>query len=92
VRRATTKASEKYLRAETRLGRPGTVATVNAQVEVNGRVFDAMTLSLVDENVEMLTQAMLEAFILGKEACSREMTRRFATRDSPEAQRGTWRR
>lgn len=81
VQRAGAKVAEKYARAETRLRKEGSVPDKDAQVEVDRRVRSRAMEVLVTEGVETLTEAMLDAYIVGRDALSREMTRRFSTEE-----------
>lgn len=76
VEKATAQKAEKITRAESLLRRSGTVADKAAQVEIDPRVLARSLSSLVGENVEKLSEAFFEVFLIGRDACSREMSRR----------------
>lgn len=76
VARSVKEAAQKFLRSETRLRQTGTVADKSARVDTDPRVRDRAVAVLVDEGVETLTLAVLESYIIGRDALSREQTRR----------------
>lgn len=76
VDRAVAKQAERMTRAEVQLVRTGTVADKAAKVEIDARVQERSLATLVGENVEVLTDAFLQVYIIGRDACSREMSRR----------------
>lgn len=76
VEKTVAKQAEKYVRAETRLRKDGTVSERDAATEVDKRVRDRTMKTLTSEGVETMTNAMMQRYIIGRDAISREMTRR----------------
>ena len=76
VTKSVQEAARRYAAAETRLRKEGTVADKASQAEVDPRVRARAVAVLVGESVETLTQAVLEGYLIGRDALSREMTRR----------------
>lgn len=79
VQKSVYRQAEKYLRARSHLQQEGTVADKSASVECDKRVREMTMKSLVEQGTEDLTQAMLASFLIGRDACSRELTRRQIT-------------
>jgi len=76
IEHAAAKRAERLAKAKIRLEKSGTVDDKNAKVEVDPRVRAASFISLVREGGEVMTTALLESYVIGREACSREQTRR----------------
>lgn len=87
VVRAAAEMREKHERAVSRLNKDGTVDDKAAQVQLDPKVRRWALETLTGEGVEALTKAMLESYLIGRDAVSREMTRRIALSPGPEAQR-----
>lgn len=78
VEHAISKRADRLMRARVRLEKSGTVEDKAAKTEVDSRTRAVSELLLVAESTEVLTKSILDGFIVGKELCSREMTRRIA--------------
>lgn len=70
------KRGEKIVRAKTRLEKSGTVEDKSAKVEVDPRVREASFQTLVSEGADSLTDAVMECYLIGRDMCNREQTRR----------------
>ena len=78
VQAAVTRKMEKKIRAKVRLTQSGTNPDKEAKTEADGRVQAVVMAGLVHEGVETLTQSMMAAYLIGRDAASREMSRRQA--------------
>lgn len=76
VRRAVSSRRDRYERSRSRLMKQGTVDDKAAEVEVDPAVQKATVALLREEGTEMMTLALYESYIIGRDACSRELTRR----------------
>lgn len=84
VETSAKKRLERVVRAQSRLTKEGTVGEQEAQVEIDPSVRDAAFHTLVQEGTESMTNAMLQGYMIGRDACSRELTRRqWTIKDSP---------
>jgi hypothetical protein len=81
VERADTKRLEKTMRARVRLEKSGQVGDKDAKVEVDPKTVEAAFKAQVAYGTSVLTEAVMEGYILGKDACSREQTRRQSAFD-----------
>ena len=79
VRRAITERAEKYIRAKTWLVKSGTVGDKEAQVEVDTAVQEKSLKALTESASEILQNQIMQGYLIGKDACSREVTRRLGT-------------
>jgi len=79
VETAVAKKEEKFVRAKVRTEKSGTVADKDMKVDLDRRTRSAGHHTLVGESTEGLTRAVLEGFLIGRDATSREMTRRHRT-------------
>lgn len=79
VRRALAERAEKYARAEAWLRKSGTVGDKEAQVEVELAVQERSVEALVESASESMKDHLMQSYLIGKEACSRELTRRLGT-------------
>lgn len=79
VKRALADRAEKYERARTWLLASGTVGDKEAQVEVDTQVQEASLEAITEGTSETLKDALMQSYLIGKDACSREITRRQAT-------------
>lgn len=85
VETSVRKRIEKVTRAESRLTKEGTVGEQEAQVDIDPVVREASFHVLVNEGTETMTNAMLQGYMIGRDACSRELTRRSWTLKEPGA-------
>lgn len=76
VENAVAKQVEKYVRAQARLRVRGRSGTITAEVEVHPVVRKRTAETLVADGVETITTAILQSYLICRDACSREMTRR----------------
>jgi hypothetical protein len=76
VETAEVKRSDKIMRARVRLEKEGTVEDKAAQVEIDHRTKSVSRELLLGEGVETLTSALMEAYLIGRDAVSRELSRR----------------
>lgn len=74
---AATKKADKITRAKVRLEKTGTNPDKEAKVEVDPRVRTIGFDVLVGESTCTLTEAALQGYLIGRDAISREMTRRM---------------
>lgn len=79
VRRALAERAEKYVRAKTWLESSGTVGDKESHVEVDTSVQERSIEALTENASELLQSHMMQSYQIGKEACSRELTRRLGT-------------
>lgn len=79
VRRALSERAEKYERAKAWLMKSGTVGDKEAQVEVEQEVQKRGLEALVESAAESLKDHLMQSYLIGKDACSRELTRRLGT-------------
>ncbi len=79
VRRALADRAEKYIRARTWLTKSGTVGDKEAQVEVELAVQERSLEALTEGASESLKDQLMQSYLIGKDACSREVTRRLGT-------------
>lgn len=87
VERGVHRQMEKRMRAEFRLQQEGTVSDKNDAVEANKDIQAVQELASVGEYSEQLTQGYLHQYAIGREACSRELTRRQVTGNSGDLRR-----
>lgn len=78
VETAVYKSEEKKLRAKVRLEKSGTSPDKDAKAEVDPRVREMGFHYLVAEGAWTMTDAAMNAFLIGRDATSREMTRRIS--------------
>jgi hypothetical protein len=78
VEHAEAKRRDKITRAQVRLTKEGTVEDKAAQVEVDSKTRSSSYELLVVEGTEVMTSALMESFLIGRDAASREMSRRQA--------------
>lgn len=76
VEHAIAKRAENSIRARVRLEKDGTVADKGAQVEMDVRTRDVSLEALIGESEERLTAAILDGYLIGRDASSREIARR----------------
>ena len=76
VEHAIARRAENSIRARVRLEKDGTVADKAAQVEVDVRTRDVSLEALIGESEERLTEAILDGYLIGRDASSREIARR----------------
>lgn len=81
VRRALSERAEKYERARAWLMKGGTVGDKEAQVEVEQEVQAKGLEALVESAAESLKDHLMQSYLIGKDACSRELTRRLGTHE-----------
>ena len=81
VERAIAKQIERRVRAEIRLSKSGTVSDKNDQTDADRVVQEWGIEVLKTEGTEVLTDAVFQGYLIGKDACSRELSRRTATMD-----------
>ncbi len=74
-------------RARVALEKKGRVIDVAPLTEVDPRTRAAEFRALVSEGQHTLSKAAMEVYVIGRETCSREMTRRGLTRDDPVPRR-----
>lgn len=84
---AVRRREEKFIRAKVRLSKVGTVADKESKVEVDPVARKAAFETSVSESTEVLTEAVMQQYLIGRDACSREMTRRQWTMRDPNAGR-----
>lgn len=72
------KSEERKLRAKVRLEKTGTNPDKEAKAEVDPRVRELGFHYLVAEGAQTMTDAAMSAFLIGRDATSREMTRRIS--------------
>lgn len=77
VEKAVAETSEKFARAEIRMGQEGTVADKNAMEELDTSVRARTLKTLAGKGTELLTNAFFQSYIIGRDAISRELTRRM---------------
>lgn len=77
VEHAVTKRVDRLTKARVRLEKAGTNDDKAAKVEVDPRSRKSSLEQLTSEGEERLTQAVLDVYLIGKDTCSREMTRRL---------------
>lgn len=78
VEASVRKRVDKVTRSEVRLRTEGTVGEQEAQVETNPAVRKSTYDLLVGEGTETMINALLQGYLIGKDALSREITRRTA--------------
>lgn len=71
------KRHDKITRAKVRMEKSGTNDDKAAKVEVDSRCRESSLRLLVGEGQERLTEAVLNGYTIGRDLCSREMTRRI---------------
>lgn len=76
VERAARARIDKYTRAVVHLQKSGTIADKAAKVEVDARVRTTGFDLLKGDSTTALTESMLNSFVIGRDCCSREMSRR----------------
>jgi hypothetical protein len=79
VEHAISKRADRLTRAKVRLEKDGTVEDKAAKTEVDKRTQAVSELLLVAEGTEVLTKAIHDGYLVGRDLCSREMTRRMNT-------------
>jgi hypothetical protein len=79
VEHSISKRADKLMRAQVRLGKSGTVEDKAASTETDSRTRAVSELLLVAEATERLTQAIHDGYLVGRDLCSRDMTRRMST-------------
>lgn len=77
VKHGISKRYERIVRAKVRLTKSGTVDDKAAKVEVDPRVQKSSLDMLAAESMEVLTESIHQGFQVGKDVCSREITRRM---------------
>lgn len=77
VERAIAEQTNIKTRAHVRLVKTGTVADKQAKVETDSRAETSGEMLLVAQSAEGLTQAIFNAYQVGRDLCSRELTRRM---------------
>jgi hypothetical protein len=77
VEHSIQKRIDKVTRAKVRLLKSGTVDDKAAKTEVDSRVKSSGEKLIVAEGAEVLTQAIMDSYLVGRDLCSREMTRRI---------------
>jgi|FreactcultureFD7_1027221.scaffolds.fasta_scaffold01281_4 hypothetical protein len=87
VEKSIAKYADRLLRSQTHLIKEGTVPDKAAQVESDSEVVKVYIDCLKTEGVEAITAAVLDGYIIGKDACSRELTRRQAVGELNTLQR-----
>lgn len=81
VKTATKKRADKMTRAQVRLEKSGTNQDKEAKVELDPRTSESSYKLLLGEALSSLTDATLQGYLIGRDACSREMTRRAWARE-----------
>lgn len=76
VEAAKVKRGDKVIRARVRLEKSGTNPDKDAKTEIDPRTRQSAVEVLIGEGVESMSKAMLEGYLIGRDACSREQTRR----------------
>lgn len=79
VEHAVSKREERVVRARIRLTKSGTNDDKAAKTEVASETRAASLTAMIGEAEEMLTQSLLDGYVIGKDVSSREMTRRMNT-------------
>ncbi len=79
TRSAVFRQTEKLIRAEEWMRQEGTVKDKEHSNEASTRVKNITFKAQVESGTERLTTAMLESYVIGRDACSRELTRRQIT-------------
>jgi len=82
VEQATKKRVEKMTRAKVRLEKSGTNQDKDAKVEIDPRTRAAGYEALLGEAIFTMTDAVLQGYLIGRDACSRELTRRGWSREN----------
>lgn len=77
VEAAIARRADKITRARVRLTKEGTVDDKAAETEIDPRVVETGELLLVAESVEVMTKAIYDGYVVGRDLCSRELTRRM---------------
>lgn len=86
---ASAKRRDKITRSMAHLRQRGTVGDKAALVETDPQVMETSHALLVAESEEAIVAALLESYIIGKEALSRELTRRQKVAENVPGRRGT---
>lgn len=76
VYKAISKRQDKITRAMVRLEKSGHDGDKTAKTEIDPRIIKVSLDLLKDEGIEACMDAFLESYIIGRDACSREMSRR----------------
>jgi len=76
VRKAISKRRDKMVRATVRLEKNGHDGDKTAKTEIDPRTTEVSLALLTEEGTELLMDAALESYLIGRDACSREMSRR----------------
>lgn len=76
VNTAIKRRIERHIRASVRLEKDGTVEDKTAQVDVDIRSIDISFDLAVAEGVEVMTKGVMDMYVSGRDAISREITRR----------------
>lgn len=79
IEHAIAKRGDRFTRARVRMEKTGAQADKAAKVEVDPRTRAISFELLVGESQETLTEAVLQGFVIGRDLCSREQTRRMGT-------------
>lgn len=74
---AIAKRVDRFTRARVRLEKSGTNDDKAAKVEIDSRTRKSGIELLVGEGQERLTQAIFDSYLIGRDLCSREMSRRM---------------
>ena len=82
VTKSIAKYTEKYARSATRLLKSGNIPDKDAEVETDPRVSDRSQKTLVAEAQEVMLQGLLNVNLMGRDAISREFTRREKTENN----------
>lgn len=78
IERAARARIDKFTRAKTHLFKTGTVQDKAAKVETDPAVQKSSFETLKSDSTHVLTRAMLDSYLTGRDLCSREMTRRMS--------------
>ena len=76
VEHSDDKRQEKMTRALVRLEKSGQVGDKDAKCEVDPKTRESAYRTQVSYGTQVLTEAMLESYLIGRDSCSREQTRR----------------
>lgn len=80
VKHAIVRREDRLMRARVRMTVTGSQADKSAKVEISSRVQKLARRMLIVEGVEVLAKATLDGYIIGRDATSREITRRTTLR------------
>lgn len=76
VEHSEDKRQEKMTRALVRLAKSGQVGDKDSKTEIDPQTKDSAYRTQVSYGTQVLTEAMMEVYLIGRDACSREQTRR----------------